>query len=658
MNTVSQLPNFPLLRRPAELAGVEILLDKLPEALLLVDKRSRRILVTNTRATELTGYSRAELSDLEFKRLFSDMDEGLFWEKEAAEVPYWQLRLIKRNRIPVEVRLTRTELPAQGKWVLVALTAFSLIQQQEVVRQRQQERWESLQRLSKVQQKEDLEAALEEVLQAGVALTGAGCFYLYQAEGDELGLRCTAAQGTGLPVELPSMDLGHLRSPYIWMPGKRPLSLIHRAARLAGFSYLATAPLGQPNAAIGLLAIGGGPASPPEELIPQVEILAGTLTTLIQHASQVASLQDALHDHQYAISLYEAVEEAIREAVVVLNPDLRILRLNQAAEQTLGYNSQEVNGQPVENILIGSEGISRALAGARLGLPTYGQGDSRLYRRSGQAFLAEVSVLPILGEVQPKGIVILIRDLSEKEQIQVHAQQLEQRALLGEVTAVFAHEVRNPINNISTGLQVMALNLPEGDPNQEILARLKIDCDRLGDLMKSVLQFSHPTDYELEPVDLGILIQRLTERMRLKITRSNITHHLQIEPGIPHILGNPRALEQVFTNLISNALQAMGEGSGTLALKVQSLKPAGRRGVVEVTVADSGPGIPKEFQDRIFQPFFTTKSTGTGLGLAITKRIVTAHKGTIRVNSFPGGTVFQVQLPEYEGPVKTEDELG
>jgi PAS domain-containing protein len=197
---------------------------------------------------------------------------------------------------------------------------------------------------------------LEDVLQAGAALTGR-LLYIYQAEGDELGLRCTAAQGA-VTFELPPMDLGHLRSPYIWMPGKRPLSMIHRAARLAGFSYLATAPLGQPNAAIGLLAIGGGPASPPEELIPQVEILAGTLTTLIQHASQVASLQDALRDQQYAISLYEAVEEAIREAVVVLNTDLRILRLNQAAEQTLGYTSQEVNGQPVENILIGSEGIS------------------------------------------------------------------------------------------------------------------------------------------------------------------------------------------------------------------------------------------------------------------------------------------------------------
>jgi signal transduction histidine kinase len=123
---------------------------------------------------------------------------------------------------------------------------------------------------------------------------------------------------------------------------------------------------------------------------------------------------------------------------------------------------------------------------------------------------------------------------------------------------------------------------------------------------------------------------------------------LQIEQDLPLILGNPRALEQVFTNLINNAIQAMGEQAGTLALKVQAVKTPGRRNVVEVSVADSGPGIPKELQDRIFQPFFTTKPNGTGLGLAITRRIITAHKGILQVNSFPGGTVFSVQIPEVD----------
>jgi signal transduction histidine kinase len=130
--------------------------------------------------------------------------------------------------------------------------------------------------------------------------------------------------------------------------------------------------------------------------------------------------------------------------------------------------------------------------------------------------------------------------------------------------------------------------------------------------------------------------------------RINVQHNLQIEENCPPIYGNPRALEQVFNNLINNALQVMKEDGGRLGLKIQSnISPEGKH-YVDISVADTGPGIPKENQERIFQPFFTTDRSGTGLGLAISKRIVTAHKGTIRLTSFPGGTVFTVQIPVYD----------
>jgi two-component system sensor histidine kinase AtoS len=238
--------------------------------------------------------------------------------------------------------------------------------------------------------------------------------------------------------------------------------------------------------------------------------------------------------------------------------------------------------------------------------------------------------------------------LSGAEQIQVQAQQLEQRALLGEVTAIFAHEVRNPINNISTGLQLMAYNLNPDDPHQELINRLQQDCDRLNELMKSVLAFSRPTEYEMEPVDIGGLVSRLVERLKPRMQRVRVEPLVQIEPALLKVRGNPRALEQVFTNLVTNAIQAMNENGGTVAIKIQQIRGGGNRTQVQVDIADNGPGISQELQDRLFQPFFTTKLDGTGLGLPITKRIVTAHKGTIQVTSFPGGTVFHVSLPVME----------
>ena len=268
-----------------------------------------------------------------------------------------------------------------------------------------------------------------------------------------------------------------------------------------------------------------------------------------------------------------------------------------------------------------------------------------LYRRYGEAFLALVRIFPVMQADKIEQIIVFIADLSEQEQTRLHTQQLEHRALLGEVTAIFAHEVRNPINNISTGLQLMAMNLPEDDPNQETIARMLQDCDRLAELIKSVLAFSRPMDYEMEPVDLPLLLKRLIERLRPRITHLNVNYELTAEPDCPPIRGNLRALEQVFSNLITNALQAMGEKGGNLFIKVQPVHYEGHK-YIEVSVADTGPGIPKELQDRVFHPFFTTERGGTGLGLAIVKRIITAHKGTIRLTSFPGGTIFHVQLPQ------------
>jgi signal transduction histidine kinase len=146
-------------------------------------------------------------------------------------------------------------------------------------------------------------------------------------------------------------------------------------------------------------------------------------------------------------------------------------------------------------------------------------------------------------------------------------------------------------------------------------------------------------------VDLPLLLQRLLERLRPRIIRINAQYSFEVEPDCPPIWGNVRSLEQVFSNLITNALQAMSENGGTLALKVQHIHSPEGSNFLEVSVADTGPGIPEELQERIFQPFFTTKQEGTGLGLAIAKRIITAHKGSIRLTSFPGGTIFHVQLP-------------
>ena len=240
-------------------------------------------------------------------------------------------------------------------------------------------------------------------------------------------------------------------------------------------------------------------------------------------------------------------------------------------------------------------------------------------------------------------------DISEHEQANIRTQQLEQRALLGEVTAVFAHEVRNPINNISTGLQLMALNTPQDDAeNSELIERLQRDCNRLTDLMESILTFSRTGNYKFMPLNLQNVVERLLTRWRPRLARLQIQHHVQVAPDAPSILGDQRALEQVFTNLISNAVRAMGEKGGMLAVRIAPHLTPGKKLMAQIDISDTGPGIPEEIRERLFDPFFTTDPKGTGLGLSITKQIITAHKGSIYSTSFPGGTVFHIQIPALE----------
>jgi two-component system sensor histidine kinase AtoS len=249
---------------------------------------------------------------------------------------------------------------------------------------------------------------------------------------------------------------------------------------------------------------------------------------------------------------------------------------------------------------------------------------------------------------QVTAIIIQFEDLTEQEQIQERTRQLEQQAFLGEFTAVFAHEVRNPINNISTGLQLLEMTIPEPDPNHEVVMRLQTDCDRLTEQMRQVLSFARTAEYEMESVDLERLLRSLLDRLNPRIVKENVNFRIQAESNLPMVEGSTRVLEQVFNNLITNAVQAMRGTGGQLVVKLNKVAHPHGLTYVKISIADTGPGIAKENLEKIFQPFYTTKHDGTGLGLPIAKRIITAHKGRIQVESFPGGTVFTVEIPAQE----------
>jgi PAS domain S-box-containing protein len=377
--------------------------------------------------------------------------------------------------------------------------------------------------------------------------------------------------------------------------------------------------------------------------------VARIVTATLQHTILVHNLSEQIQLQKSKLNIHSMLFDNIHEGIVIVDNELMISKINQTAEVLLGYADREVCGQSVENVLIGADGLLAAMQSALSGLATHNLGKCSLHRRNGQAFPCQIQVIPVSSEDACVDILVFITDISENEQIRLRTQQLEHRAVLGEITAVFAHEVRNPINNISTGLQLMAGKLDNEDPNQDLIQRMLMDCTRLNHLMESVLAFSRPAEQKMHNCNLPILIQRLLDRWHPRMARVKVKPYFQMEDNLPDAYIDQRSIEQVFTNLISNAVEAMGETGGTLAIKIKKNLSVPQRPQLEITVSDNGPGIPDEVRDRIFEPFVTTNPRGNGLGLAITKRIVTANRGSITLDTFPGGTVFKVLLPIANG---------
>ena len=651
MNLPSQIPRIPFLNpRQPNLEEIEALLDLYPFASLLADLKRDRILLANAKTTELTAFTRAELADMLLSTLFPNLSSGdsasRAFETEG-QASTLTTQCLTHSGTDIEVILTSNQLASAGTWALLTMQPVAVHQYEQSERQRLTQRLEDLHALANTFLEQDIHRALTRGIELSHRLSGASdlAIYLYDSPGPDLLRTAVWGNQESLPNKISSADVGVLTKTTLWVPGKRTQTALQRQARASGHTYVATSPLGEPGAFVGLIAVADPSSAPPADLLPILGILAANLTAIIQHYAQTTHLLADQKQRERSLKIGEIIQDNIQEGVILLNPDLTVVDMNPVAELTLGYACKDVYEQPVENVLIGAENLIPALQTAQQGIPTHNLGNVRLHRRSGEPFSAHIRIFPFTSGEHLEGIIVLIQDLSEHEQVRIRNQQLEQRALLGEVTAIFAHEVRNPINSISTGLQLLAMNLPEEDPNQELITRLGSDLNRITHLMDSILSVSRPAQSKMQPVDLSGLLQRLLERWRPRLTRENIQHHLQVSSKPVTILGDPRTLEQVFNNLISNAVDAMGKKGDTLTLHVRGIRDSTDREQIEVSVSDNGPGIPEENRERIFDPFFSTSKNGTGLGLAIAKRIVTAHKGTIHVTSVPGGTVFQVVLP-------------
>jgi len=451
------------------------------------------------------------------------------------------------------------------------------------------------------------------------------------------------------PAQLTLSDFFQLSNKQSWTSKDVLTTDLYSSAKAADLVQVMTYPLGSDNYLFGLIAVGLGEKPTERFDSDHLHLIANTLSRYYKQTLMLSNLQTNKYILEHNLTVRNSQMENIRQGLLVVQPDFKIDEINNAAELMLGFSDREVKGQPVENVIIGAEGLMAALKTALTGVGIHDIGNFSIHRRDGQSIPVKIQALPVLVASHVVSMLIIIDDTSEHQQYQLRAQHLEQRAILGEFSAVFAHEVRNPVNNISTGLQLLETKLTKDDPNLDNINRMQADCQRINHLMESVLAFSRPIEPAMENIDLIILLRRILDKWHPRFMKVKVEPYFQFEGEIPQVSGDSRSLERVFINLIGNAVEAMKDSGGILSVKIRVTSELAGMPHVEIAISDTGPGIPDEIKGDIFKPFVSTTTNGTGLGLAISYRIVTGHKGTMKFKTFPGGTVFFVYLPIKNG---------
>lgn len=658
--TLPARPLKDLLGRGGIARRYDHLLTAVDAAVFFVAPRTGLVRDVNAQAIALTGLARADLLALSLSELIdASRPEG----EQALEVirtmhgrgeqllPDVPLLGFQRRRKPADLRISYAGQEDNDALVLIlAYDAESRLQRER----RAAENQHALDHLGKLAAlvanfdpftapADSLQTALRHAREA--LLANAVGLYQVAILPERAFTLLAHTDLDDLPPTLSASAAHTLRQPVTWQASSSSFALppeLQQAAARAGYTALHTAPLRSgPQAMVGLLVVGYQhfiPATAREMLHLTAQLINALLTTTLQ-AQQTQN--DRRHTEELSV-LFDSILNGLGDAVLVADGQWQVLRINPALTQLLGYTPQDALGRQVSDLLIGGGlQLSTIVETLAQGQPVQQQ-QALLYHRDGseRAVWLSADRLPAPAE----GAFFVLSDRTTQRALEEESHTLRQRAFVGELSAVFAHELRNPLNGIATSVQFLNMQLAPESPLHEVITDIENEISRIDRLVKGILPLAR-ADRDLISLPMGPLLTGILNRWQPRLQRYQIQADCHELPGTPPALADLRQMEQVFTNLITNAIDAMQATGGDLQIQVGPCQqPQGR--FVEIRVADTGPGIPEDRLAQVFKSFYTTKAQGTGLGLPIAQQIIAGHRGNITVESWLGaGTVFTVRIP-------------
>lgn len=346
---------------------------------------------------------------------------------------------------------------------------------------------------------------------------------------------------------------------------------------------------------------------------------------------------------------YRGVVETARDAVVTIDESHRIVFFNKAAEQMFGYSREEVLGEDLSIIIPtphkrAHRDYVRRYVETRRGRFIDHTVDLTAERRSGEEF--PVSISFSVAEVGEHLLMTaMIRDMTEIKALERRLIENERLASIGRALSFVTHEVKNPLVVIGGFARALLRQPQMPEDHREKLEIIHGEVQRLEALLKEIQDFSKPIRLRKEPIVLPTFLEGVLSMFRDSDACSHISFSLRVE-GRPTANADPDRLRQVLINLIKNATEAIsGEGQVVLGTRESA------EGRVQITVEDTGEGMPPEKVEELFQPFVTTKAGGTGLGLPMCRKIIREHGGELTLIPKPGGgTTALIALPSGLAP--------
>ncbi len=383
-------------------------------------------------------------------------------------------------------------------------------------------------------------------------------------------------------------------------------------------------------------------SSPKHPPAPAVATPADAPTTASSRDETTAELHQRTEELRAANQELLDLRVAINEASIVATTDVRgiITSVNDRFCKISGYTAAELIGQNHRILNSGVHGSAffvdlwRTIAGGEVW-----RGEICNRAKSGKLYWVDTTIVPFLdSRGRPHRYLAIRTDITSRVEAQARLREQTALARLGEMASVVAHEVKNPLAGISGALQIVRRRLPADTAEHAVVGDILERITALNATMEDLLEYARPRTPKIAQVDVAMVLSSIVRRTSADPLLAGVQLLVEAQPCV--IGADHAMLEGVILNLIINAAQALG---GRGEIRVCATR---HEDVVELSIADNGPGMTPAVRERVFEPFFTTRHRGTGLGLAIVRRVVEAHHGTVQLDSELGaGTTVTLRLP-------------